>query len=446
MRLFVTLSVSAVLALAPTAAGAATAVDTNGTTYSTDRVVVPLVFPVVGPTSLADTFLACRSGCSRKHMGQDLMGPKMSPLVAACDGTVTSVRRETAVGGGNYLTIACDHGPGAGWSVFYLHVNNDTPGTDDGKGTRSWAFPAGIVPGVRVLAGQLVAWRGDSGDAESTGPHLHFELRKGTGWGGTVYNAFPSLRAARHLAAPSISGPHPDGTLLRSTAGQLFAVAQGVKHPVTAGVLAANGLSAAAAVTTNLTEFRAYRTGAPLPLRDGALVRDPEGAAWRVLGQTRFPATPAAGQRVVPVTAEDLAGLVVTDVPVSPLSTGMLVRVAGMVYAVADDGLLRPASPSALVSWGATAADVVDLPADLPLPAVGAPLGLRDGTLVDVPGVGAGVVSGGEFRRLWNLREIASYGYGGKQRLSVPRSAVAGLAVTEIAAQAYDSGHRRPRG
>jgi len=157
--------------------------DTTGSQYEeTARVVVPMLFPVAGPSSLtsySDNWLACRSGCTRKHMGQDLMGPKMTPLIAPFDGVVTSIKRETTVGSGNYLTIAADeHSRAAGWAVVFIHVNNDTPGTDDGKGTANWAFPAGNAPGARVLAGQLVAWRGDSGNAEGTGPHLHFELRK----------------------------------------------------------------------------------------------------------------------------------------------------------------------------------------------------------------------------------------------------------------------------
>lgn len=199
--------------------------------------------------------------------------------------------------------ISCDHGRGAGWSVSYLHVNNDTPGTDDGKGTSRHAFPSGIAQGVRVLAGQLVGWRGDSGNAESTGAHLHVELRKGTGWGGTVYNIFPSLQAAKRLAAPLPSGPHPDGTLIRTPQRDLFLVNNLEKRLVTPGVVAANRLSAANAIDVAAGEVARYLTQAPLWPRDGALLRDPAGAVWRVLGTTRYAVKPAAGQRVTAVPA-----------------------------------------------------------------------------------------------------------------------------------------------
>ena len=129
------------LALPPVLAGPAAAdVDPGtGTVYDRTPVVVPMVFPVVGPTQHSDAWLACRSGCARMHMGQDLMGPKMSPLVAAFDGVVTSLSRPQGS-----LVLSADRGPAAGWSAVYLHLNNDTPGTDDGRGADRWAVPAGL--------------------------------------------------------------------------------------------------------------------------------------------------------------------------------------------------------------------------------------------------------------------------------------------------------------
>lgn len=425
---------TALLSAALTApALAATGVDTTGTLYSTDRVVVPITFPVLGATSYSDNFLACRSGCTRKHMGQDLMGAKMSPLVAACTGTVVTLKRETTVGDGNYLGIACDAGAAKGWTAMYLHVNNDTPGTDDGKGTATWAFPAGIAQGVRVLQGQLVGWRGDSGNAERTGPHLHFELRKGTGWSGTVYNAYPSLRAAHHIATPGASGPHPEGTLLRTPSGGYYVVRDGKAYGVTAAVRTANALSTASALSVSWPEIGLYPYAGHLPLRSGALVKDPTGAVWQVSGSTRFAVTPLPGQTVTPVAGTDLAGLTVTDVPESPFFPGRLVRTGSGLFQVGDDGALHRVGSFAAASWGLRATDAVDVPADVELPWTGADLGLRDGTLVSAYRVGVGVVSGGVLRRLWDTREVNAYGYAGKPRLAVVADAVSGLATGEIA-------------
>ena len=37
----------------------------------------------------SDTYGACRSGCSRSHEGVDMLGPKLTPLIAANDGYIS---------------------------------------------------------------------------------------------------------------------------------------------------------------------------------------------------------------------------------------------------------------------------------------------------------------------------------------------------------------------
>jgi hypothetical protein len=154
-----------------------------------------------------------------------------------------------------------------------------------------------------------------------------------------------------------------------------------------------------------------------------------------VLNGGRYP-VPVTTQRVLPASAADLSNLPVVADPLSVLTPGVLVRTGGTVYAVDTTGQLRSVSPYSLISYGWTKADAVDLPTDVELPEVGDPLGLRDGTAVNVPGIGAGVVSTGVFHRLWNLQEIGLYGYSGAPRMGVPRSEVAGLPTAEIAGRA----------
>ena len=91
--------------------------------------------------------------------------------MACVDGTVVGLKFETA---GNYLYLQ----DADGWNYGYLHINNDTPGTDDGLNPRQWAFAPGIAIGVTVRKGQFIAYMGDSGNAESTTPHCHYEIRK----------------------------------------------------------------------------------------------------------------------------------------------------------------------------------------------------------------------------------------------------------------------------
>jgi hypothetical protein len=189
-------------------------------------IVKPIVFPVDGVVTYTDTFGACRgTACERRHEGQDLMGKKMMRLVAAVDGTVLRLVFSNTSSGGNSVTIK-----GAdGWTYHYIHVNNDTPGTDDGKATRAQAFPANIVVGARVTRGQLVAYMGDSGNAETTSPHLHFEIRQPPppgGYTGVAINAYPSLQAA----SPATSAPAK--WYLRtapSTGGSKYSFAYGLR-------------------------------------------------------------------------------------------------------------------------------------------------------------------------------------------------------------------------
>jgi len=134
-----------------------------------------------------DTYGAARSG-GRSHLGTDIMTDQMTPLVAAVDGTINYlVDRDKGWGLALYIK------GNDGYSYRYLHINNDTPGTDDGKQIRAYAFPKNIVRGSRVKAGQTVAFAGDSGNAEWTGHHLHFEI-----WTSSkqVINSYPSLMAA----------------------------------------------------------------------------------------------------------------------------------------------------------------------------------------------------------------------------------------------------------
>ncbi len=169
-------------------------------TASAAEVVKPIIFPVDGTVTYTDTFGDCRDGCTRTHEGQDLMGAKMLRLLSAVDGTVFRVTFNNPIGNSVVIKAA------DGWTYHYLHVNNDTPGTDDGHATRDQAFPPNIVVGATVTKGQVVGYLGDSGNAESAGSHLHFEIRQpappGT-YTGVPINPYASLLAATHWSSTS---------------------------------------------------------------------------------------------------------------------------------------------------------------------------------------------------------------------------------------------------
>jgi hypothetical protein len=156
-----------------------------------------ITFPVNGKVSYRDDFGDCRDGCARHHEGNDLMGAKLMPLVAAVNGKISFVRSDASGSSGNMLTIKDDEN----WTYVYIHINNDTPGTDDGANPPEYRFAPGIALGSKVRAGDVIAYMGDSGNAEGTGPHLHFEMHKPDG---TAFSPYTSLRIASGIPAAGL--------------------------------------------------------------------------------------------------------------------------------------------------------------------------------------------------------------------------------------------------
>ena len=164
-----------------------------------------IVFPVVGgEVDFIDDFYQPRGG-GRIHSATDIMtnGVKGLPVVAAFDGVVTWI-------GSGCCYLAIDHG--GGYETWYIHLNNDTPGTDDGLG---WGIAPGISEDVAVRKGQVIGYVGDSGNAEWVGPHLHFEIRLGD----IAINPYPYLLKAPRLGAPAAASIAPAVTSLLDIAG-----------------------------------------------------------------------------------------------------------------------------------------------------------------------------------------------------------------------------------
>jgi murein DD-endopeptidase MepM/ murein hydrolase activator NlpD len=104
-----------------------------------------------GPTSL--TFEPPFAGFPHFHTGVDLAGALDTPVVAAADGVVVAATPGTT-GYGNHIII--DHGNGV--LTLYGHLDQLIATT-----------------GETVHKGQLIGLLGSTGN--STGPHLHFEVR-----------------------------------------------------------------------------------------------------------------------------------------------------------------------------------------------------------------------------------------------------------------------------
>ena len=154
--------------------------------------ILSIVFPLAADSvRFTSGFGDPRDGGKRSHKGQDLFCPRWTPILAAVNGTVDWIATARPKKGKGYeLLLRGDDGN----LYFYAHLNNDDPGTLDNAAPPTYAYARGLKNGDRVAAGSIIGYVGDSGDAEQSGPHLHFEIHIAK-WGNAIDPA-PSLRRA----------------------------------------------------------------------------------------------------------------------------------------------------------------------------------------------------------------------------------------------------------
>jgi murein DD-endopeptidase MepM/ murein hydrolase activator NlpD len=90
----------------------------------------------------------------RMHTGIDFSSPTGTPIYATGDGRVSKPKDGLA---GYGKTVVIDHG--YGYKSLYAHMSK-----------------IAVKPGQRVTRGQIIGYVGNTGI--STGPHLHYEVRK----------------------------------------------------------------------------------------------------------------------------------------------------------------------------------------------------------------------------------------------------------------------------
>ncbi|MBU0598137.1 M23 family metallopeptidase [Patescibacteria group bacterium] len=163
-----------------------------------------MIFPVIGETLFSNDFGAPRSG-GRTHEGIDVFGNKMQRLICPVDGYVNYVAYPEPYYGYGAFIQGDD-----GYEYWFLHMNNDNPGTDDGLGGGINAYAIDVYNGNPVTQGQLIGYIGDSGNAENTSPHLHFEIHRPDE---NIINPYESLLSAQKIAGPIFHPPLPDEIL-----------------------------------------------------------------------------------------------------------------------------------------------------------------------------------------------------------------------------------------
>lgn len=121
-----------------------------------------LLFPVpgAGRRNVQSLFGASRSSGSREHQGIDIFAPRGTPAVAAADGWISSTSPNTL--GGNVVWL---WDPARGHTLYYAHLDRHA-----------------VSAGQRVRKGDVVGFIGNTGNARTTAPHLHFGIyRRGQG-------------------------------------------------------------------------------------------------------------------------------------------------------------------------------------------------------------------------------------------------------------------------
>ena len=155
------------------------------------------VFPVLGQSSYISDFGAPRG--QGGHEGTDIMAPRKAPVLAAEAGTVKFHTTSARAGCMLYLNGK------SGTQYLYIHLNNDLTTGNDNRGScvPGVAYAKGLKDGAKVAAGQVIAYNGDSGDADGGSPHLHFEVHPA---GRGAVDPYPHLKRARKLLFSARAG------------------------------------------------------------------------------------------------------------------------------------------------------------------------------------------------------------------------------------------------
>lgn len=127
-----------------------------------------LAIPVIDvkPGALRDTWHAARAP-RRRHEGIDIFAKKGTPVVSATEGIVLRLGQNAL--GGNVVWV---YGPG-GHHHYYAHLERF----------------ANLKGGDRISAGTVLGYVGNTGNASTTPPHLHYGVYADAG----AINPYPFL-------------------------------------------------------------------------------------------------------------------------------------------------------------------------------------------------------------------------------------------------------------
>lgn len=142
------------------------------------------MFPVLGATAndFSNDFGAFRADTGF-HQGIDIFAASGTPILALNDGVVSSVGWNTLGGRRFWLTDRY------GNEYYFAHLSGFSPLAKEGQ---------------QVKRGDVIGFVGNSGDAQGTPPHVHFEIHPGGGWAVPPYAYVTSwLTGVRQPVSPT---------------------------------------------------------------------------------------------------------------------------------------------------------------------------------------------------------------------------------------------------
>ena len=226
-----------------------------------------------------------RDANTRKHEGIDMFAPRLTPVIAAAEGTVTRVNENNL--GGKVVWMRPN---GKDYTLYYAHLDKQI-----------------AVEGQQVAIGDTLGLMGNTGNAKTTAPHLHFGIYAS---GGAV-DPFPYVNPViKPLPVVTASATNFNATMRTNRSTPIYAMAEA------GGVTIAN-LPPNAIVKVNSANRDWYRVVLPDGtegfLQSNRLVKTAKAiTAIKITAQQQMvldqPDTTAAVKRVVPVnsTAEVL--------------------------------------------------------------------------------------------------------------------------------------------
>lgn len=158
-----------------------------------------LSFPVKGRDSrqISSFFGVPRDGGRRRHEGVDIFAPKGTPALAAVNGVISGVGVSKL--GGNVAFLNDDE---HNVRLYYAHLDR-------------W----NVTNGQRVSIGDTVGFVGNTGNARTTGPHLHFGVYD---FMGGAIDPLPFIRLGRGPANQSILAYSRLGDSIRTSVARSF--------------------------------------------------------------------------------------------------------------------------------------------------------------------------------------------------------------------------------